>query len=485
MSYEAVVKDIDSQEADYIDVLRETCRIRSLSASPQHRGDVVKMAEWLKSKIETVAPGSKVEFVQPPYKQTLVTGEELELPPIVTAVIEPVHPNKRTILVYGHYDVQPAEKSDGWETDPWDLIELPNGELRGRGSTDDKGPIVGWINMINSYRRVGRELPVNFRFVFEGMEESGSVGFDDTVKMIAEKSDFFKNVDFAAISDNYWLSTVKPCLTHGLRGLCSVQVEITGFNADLHSGSFGGLVYQPMDDLVYLLGTLKDEKDNILIDGIMEGVMPITEAEKARYTDIYYDLQKVKNTQGTDRLRDEKDLTKMLMNVWRLPSLSIHGMEGAFSEPGFKTVIPRRVVGKFSIRLVPNMGMDQVAKVVREHLEKKFAARDPPNKLNLDIHCGRWYYVEPTSPVFVAAEKATERVHGVKPDFTREGGSIPITLTLAELTGQDVVLLPMGRIDDGAHSQNEKLDKSNYMLGMKTYAAFAEELATIPVTKKN
>lgn len=477
MSFDAVLKDIEAQEAAYINVLRESVRIRSLSSAAQHRPDCVTMAEWLKAKIKAISSEAKIEFVSVPYKEKLPTGEELELPPIILTTLAPIDPKKRTLLVYGHYDVQPAEMSDGWDTDPWDLIELPNGELRGRGSTDDKGPIVGWINMIESYKRVGRDIPVNFKFVFEGMEESGSVGFDDTVKLVASKSDFFKDIDFCCISDNYWISTKKPCLTYGLRGLCSVQMEVTGGKADLHSGSFGGMMYQPMDDLMALFQGLKDENENILIAGLQDEIMPITDEEKARYKDIYYDLEGVKKQQGVTKLRDEDDLTKMLMNIWRLPSLTVHGIEGAFSEPGFKTVIPRRVVGKFSIRLVPNMTTETVERLVREHLEKKFASRNSPNRLQLTIGTGRWYYCEPTSPVFKAAERATELIHNVKPDFTREGGSIPITLTLKELTGQDVVLLPMGRGDDGAHSQNEKLDRSNYLLGMKTYAAFLEELS--------
>lgn len=175
-----------------------------------------------------------------------------------------------------------------------------------------------------------------------------------------------------------------------------------------------------------------------------------------------------------------------------MPSLSIHGIEGAFSDPGFKTVIPRKVVGKFSIRIVPNMKGDQVESCIENYLQSKMAARQSPNKMTLSMQSGRWYvlkvirllqpffsfrwYVEPNSFTFKAACKATERVHGVTPDFTREGGSIPITLTLTEVTGKDVCLLPMGRCNDGAHSQNEKLDLSNYILGMKTFAAFLEEL---------
>eukprot|EP01054_Gregarina_sp_Poly1_P005241 Gregarina_sp_Poly_1__5240@NODE_2779_length_1723_cov_652_942029_g1752_i0_p1_GENE_NODE_2779_length_1723_cov_652_942029_g1752_i0NODE_2779_length_1723_cov_652_942029_g1752_i0_p1_ORF_typecomplete_len382_score39_73Peptidase_M20/PF01546_28/5e40M20_dimer/PF07687_14/6_3e20Peptidase_M28/PF04389_17/0_014_NODE_2779_length_1723_cov_652_942029_g1752_i04421587 len=367
----------------------------------------------------------------------------------------------------------------GWDSDPWKLTKEENGQLRGRGSSDDKGPLVGWLCMLRSYKEAGVDVPLNIKFVFEGMEESGSVGFDSTVQRVAKETSFFENIDFVCISDNYWLSTKKPCLTYGLRGLCSCEVTVSGPAMDLHSGSFGGQVYQPMDDLLYLLGSLKNDKDDILIPGIMDSVMEITDGERKMYEPIYFDMEAKKREIGMTKLRDDDDKIKCLMNVWRLPSLSVHGIEGAFSEPGFKTVIPRKVTGKFSIRMVPNMEGSEVQKLIQSHLTRKMEERNSPCQMRAIFNSGRWWYTEPTSKCFEAAKRATELVHGVTPDFTREGGSIPITLTLSELTGAPVCLLPMGRCDDGAHSQNEKLDLTNYTLGMRTFAAFLQELSSI------
>eukprot|EP01055_Gregarina_sp_Pseudo9_P001846 Gregarina_sp_Pseudo_9__1845@NODE_225_length_3521_cov_97_495405_g209_i0_p1_GENE_NODE_225_length_3521_cov_97_495405_g209_i0NODE_225_length_3521_cov_97_495405_g209_i0_p1_ORF_typecomplete_len481_score93_92Peptidase_M20/PF01546_28/5_3e47M20_dimer/PF07687_14/4_7e03M20_dimer/PF07687_14/1_3e19Peptidase_M28/PF04389_17/9_9e05_NODE_225_length_3521_cov_97_495405_g209_i019863428 len=467
---------IDSHIDDYVQLLSEAVSIKSVSAMAPHRNTVCKMAEWIKAKIESDWKEAKVDLHEIEGMQTL-DGQKVGYPPIITAHLQPHNDKLKTLLVYAHYDVQPAELSDGWDSDPWTLTKEADGQLRGRGSTDDKGPLVGWLCMLKSYQAAGIELPVNIRFVFEGMEESGSEGFDETIQRLTKTTDFFKDIDFVCISDNYWLSTKKPCLTYGLRGLCTCEVAVSGPAMDLHSGSFGGQVFEPMDDLLYLLGSLKDKDNKILIPGIMNNVMEITEEEKKRYEPIYFDMNAKKKEIGMTRLRDDNDQTKCLMNVWRLPSLTVHGIEGAFSSPGFKTVIPRKVIGKFSIRLVPNMQGEEVQDLIEAHLKTKMTERNSACTMSTVYGLGRWWYTEPTSKCFEAAKRATERVHGVTPDFTREGGSIPITVTLNEATKAPVCLLPMGRCDDGAHSQNEKLDLSNYTLGMRTFAVFLDELS--------
>eukprot|EP01056_Protomagalhaensia_sp_Gyna25_P005340 Protomagalhaensia_sp_Gyna_25__5339@NODE_675_length_2861_cov_1823_365344_g526_i0_p1_GENE_NODE_675_length_2861_cov_1823_365344_g526_i0NODE_675_length_2861_cov_1823_365344_g526_i0_p1_ORF_typecomplete_len505_score88_50Peptidase_M20/PF01546_28/6_7e43M20_dimer/PF07687_14/1_4e20Peptidase_M28/PF04389_17/0_0059_NODE_675_length_2861_cov_1823_365344_g526_i013452661 len=435
------------------------------------------MAQWIEAEVKKDWKEAEVNYYYPDQVQ-VVDGVEYKISPLVTVQLGPQDPKKRTLLVYAHYDVQPAEKADGWDTDPWKLVRLDNGEMRGRGSSDDKGPLVGWLCTLKAYKESGVEVPINVKFCCEGFEESASLGFNETLRDHIKHTGFLDDVDFVCISDNYWVTTSKPCLTHGLRGLLSVQLAIKGPKRDLHSGLFGGQVYQPMDDLIYLFSQLKDGDDNILIPGVMDDVMAITDEERALYEKLEFSIKDKKDEIGTTRLRDEENRTKCVMNVWRLPSLTVHGIEGAFSEPGFKTVIPMRVVGKFSIRLVPNQDPATIQKLVTEYVEKKFAERKSPNEISIHSEIGRWWYTEPKNAVFEAGKKAIEKVWGVTPDFSREGGSIPITLTLGEQTGAPVCLLPMGRSDDSPHSQNEKLDLSNYHNGMKVFASFLDELST-------
>lgn len=193
---------------------------------------------------------------------------------------------------------------------------LENGEMRGRGATDDKGPLIGWISMLKCYKNAGIAFPVNIKFCLEGMEESNSLGFDETARHVAAESDFFEGIDFCCISDNYWLSTHKPCLTYGLRGLTSCQVTITGPSHDLHSGLYGGQVYQPIDDLWTILGTLKDNNEQILIEGVTKDVKPVTPEEEALYKDIYCDFETRKREIGVDRLREEESKMRCLMQEW-------------------------------------------------------------------------------------------------------------------------------------------------------------------------
>lgn len=470
---------IESRSDAYVGELKEFVALKSVSAQAVTRPLVRETAEWIKNWILQNLPGSKCELRDIDFKQKDSDGTELELPPLVVAHLNEHDPSKKTLLVYAHYDVQPANKLDGWDTDPWELTLMPNKELRGRGSTDDKGPLLGWLLMAKAYADLKMELPINIRFISEGMEESGSIGFDETVAKMKDEKSFFENVDFACISDNYWLGDKKPCVTHGLRGVTSCYVSIQGPAVDLHSGSNGGMVYEPMDDLIAILASLKDSSNKILIPEILKEVAEVTEEEQKRYEPIDFDVSQRKRDMGVSMIRDENDKAKSLMNVWRFPCLSIHGIEGAYSEPGFKTVIPRKVIGKFSIRTVPHMTQEHTEGVIEKYVKEVFDQRKSPNKCTIEFSSGRWWYVDPVSPIFEAARKATETVHNVMPDYTREGGSIPITLTLSQAANCDICLLPMGRGNDGAHSQNEKLDLSNFISGIKVFSHFCQELATM------
>lgn len=222
-----------------------------------------------------------------------------------------------------------------------------------------------------------------------------------------------------------------------------------------------------MSDLVYLLNTLVDKDCRILVDGIYNDVAPLRPNEHETYDAISFDVDEYRKDIGCNKLSHKEDKTQLLMHRWRYPSLSIHGIEGAFYEPGQKTVIPRKVIGKFSIRIVPNQKIEEVERLVLKHLNEKWAERGSPNSFKAYLaHAGQPWAEDPTHPHYEAAKKATKHVYKVDPDMTCEGGSIPVTLTLQQATGKNVLLLPVGAADDGAHSQNEKLDIRNYIEGV-------------------
>jgi Cys-Gly metallodipeptidase DUG1 len=253
------------------------------------------------------------------------------------------------------------------------------------------------------------------------MEESGSEGLDAVV--IKEASGFLSNVDAVCISDNYWLNTRQPCLTYGLRGLSYYVVTISGPGADLHSGVFGGTVHEPMTDLFAIFSKLVTPAGKILIPGLDELVAPLTDEERARYEKIDFAVSDFESAIG-GKVTLSQDKAAVLMGRMRYPSLSIHGVEGAFSGAGSKTVIPACVKGKFSIRLVPNMTPDQVFPIVKKYLEAEFAKLGSKNTLKVEApHGGKPWVSDPTHWNFQAAAKATKKVYGVDPDYTREGGS--------------------------------------------------------------
>jgi Cys-Gly metallodipeptidase DUG1 len=431
------------------------------------------MGEFLATELKNL--GAEVEQ-RPLGKQP--GKEHLDLPPVVIARYGN-DPNKRTILVYGHYDVQPALMEDGWGTKPFELSIDDKGRMYGRGSTDDKGPVLGWLNAIEAHKKAGVDFPVNLLCCFEGMEEYGSEGLDDFINAEAKK--YFKDADAVCISDNYWLGTEKPCLTYGLRGCNYYSIEISGPGADLHSGVFGGTAHEPMTDLMAIMSKLVTPQGEILIPGINEMVAPVTEDEKALYKPIAYTMDNLYESLGSKTgIFDDKERT--LMGRWRFPSLSVHGVEGAFSAPGAKTVIPAKVVGKFSIRTVPNMEEDPVNDAVYKYIHSEFAKLNSKNKLKVFCqHSGKWWVASPHHWNFSAAAKAVEQVFGVQPDMTREGGSIPVTITFEQATGKNVLLLPMGSSTDGAHSINEKLDRRNYIEGTKLLGAYLHYVAEEPM----
>uniref|UniRef100_A0A8D8W926 Cytosolic non-specific dipeptidase n=2 Tax=Cacopsylla melanoneura TaxID=428564 RepID=A0A8D8W926_9HEMI len=463
---------IESNRKKFIDNLKEAVAIESISSSAQHRIQTTNMVHYMADKLKQL--GASVEICDIG-DQTLPSGESIKLPPVILGFLG-ADKAKRTVLVYGHLDVQPAEKEDGWNTEPFKLT-LQNDKLYGRGASDDKGPVLGWLHAIEAFQQTKKDVPVNIKFCFEAMEESGSQGLEPLLK--ERQTSFFSDVDFVCISDNYWLSTTKPCLTYGLRGMCYFCVEVECASKDLHSGLFGGSVHEAMTDLMYIMNRLVEPNGRILVPCIYKDVEPLGEDEDKLYEKIEFDTEAFRTAIDHSKLT-KPDKTQVLMSRWRYPSLSIHGIEGAFSGPGGKTVIPAKVTGKFSLRIVPDQTPHCVEKYVLDYLNTLWKQRESPNKFKAYmLDSGKPWRTNPEHPQYKAAARATQYVYNVEPDLTREGGSIPITLTFEEVTGKNVLLLPMGASDDGAHSQNEKIDVRNYIEGTKLLAAYLYEVSKI------
>ncbi|OQR72386.1 cytosolic non-specific dipeptidase-like [Tropilaelaps mercedesae] len=470
---EAVFKFIEAHETELINRLGEAVAIKSISAIPKHRPEIIKMVNWTKTNLEACGVKCELRYVG---EEHLLDNTKVPLPPILLGTLGDDN-NKKTVLVYGHLDVQPASQEDGWNSDPFSLTEI-NDNLYGRGTTDNKGPVVAWINAIEAYRRMRIPLPVNIKFCLEAMEESGSKGLEELLRSM-QASEFIGKIDFVCISDSFWLSTRRPCLTYGFRGLCHFGVEIECANKDLHSGSFGGVVYEAMNDLVWLMAQLVDDDNRILIPGVLEDIAELTPEEQQLYDDIDFDLDACLKDAGLHGLVYEtKD--EFLKARWRYPSLSIHGIEGAHFGTGTKSIIPKRVVGKFSIRVVPNQNLQKICTLVRDYISKLWKRRQSPNRLQFHNYTGCPYLLSSLdNPNLQAGARAIKKVFGINPDYIREGGSIPVALTIEEMTHKTVLLLPLGQSDDAAHSANEKISKRNYIMGSKLLASYIDEISKV------
>ncbi|XP_054674263.1 beta-Ala-His dipeptidase isoform X3 [Grus americana] len=396
---------IDVHQSDFIEDLKEWVAVESDSVQPHLRKEVIRMMALAADKLAVL--GATVNLVNLGSHQ-LPAGQDLPLPPVILGELGK-DPQNPTLCFYGHVDVQPAKKEDGWKTDPYTLTEI-NGNLYGRGATDNKGPVLAWINAVETFR---------------------------ALKLVE----------------------------------CG--------DKDLHSGTFGGIIHEPMTDLIALLDSLVDPTGRIQIPGIYDSIAALTEEEKKLYESIEFDLEEHKNNSGVKKfLYGTKE--EILLHLWRYPSLSIHGIEGAFHEPGIKTVIPAKVVGKFSIRQVPHMDLSVVKQQVVEHLEGVFSKRNSPNKLKVSMPLGaKPWLADVNGPLYKAARRAIKTVFGEDPDFIRDGSTIPVARMFQTITQKSVMMFPIGAADDGEHSQNEKISRHNYIEGTKVFAAFFLEISKL------
>jgi nonspecific dipeptidase len=310
---ENIFKYIDEHEGVYVKRLADAVAIQSVSCLPEKRTEVVRMVEYIAKEVERLGGRTRLEDIG---MQQLEDGTSLKLPPVLVGQLG-TDSSKKTVLIYGHLDVQPAAKSDGWDSEPFVLTERDD-KLYGRGSTDDKGPVLAILNAIEAYQQCGKPLPVNLKFVFEAMEESGSEGLDDLLVKLQGQG-WMKDVDFVCISDNYWLGETKPCITYGLRGICYFFIEVTCSSKDLHSGVFGGTIHEAMSDLIALMASLLDTKGRILVPGIYDDVAKVTGDESTSYDTIDFSMEAYRKEIGHNRLihDNKKDV---LMHRWRHPS---------------------------------------------------------------------------------------------------------------------------------------------------------------------
>lgn len=431
--------------------LKQLISFQSVSSDKSKAAISRKTAEYIIDQLKNLGATTK-----------LVENEEQGNNPLIFAKIGSQNSDKPTILCYSHYDVQPAALEDGWDTDPFEMTEK-NGYLYGRGTSDDKGPIVALYTAIQELQQEVPDLPVNIAFLYEGEEESSSGGFEASVN---KHKNFFGKIDGILVLDTSWFGETKPSMDYGFRGIAYMGVEISGPKKDEHSGS-GGSMREPMTDLIYLLSKLKNLDGKILVDGFYDQVKELTKEEEALYENVEFDLQAWKDYLGVKALPIE-DPKEVLMNMWRHPSLSIHGIEGAFAGPGSKTVIPAKVTGKVSMRLVPNQNPKQIADLFTKFVENEFQALNSPNNsLQVKIlGLGDWWYGDVNNFLFKAGEKAITEYWKIKPSYTRSGGSIPIIPFMEKLFKAPAMGFAIGQNTDGAHSQNEHIRIEN-LVGAK------------------
>ncbi|XDC66925.1 beta-Ala-His dipeptidase isoform X5 [Ovis aries] len=416
---EKVFQYIDLHQDEFVQTLKEWVAVESDSVqpAPRLRRELLRMVGLAADRLRGL--GARVASVDAGFQQ-LPDSQTLPVPPILLAELGR-DPKKPTVCFYGHLDVQPARQEDGWLTDPYTLTEV-DGKLYGRGTTDNKGPVLAWINAVSTFKALGEDLPVNIKFLIEGMEEAGSLALEELVRK--EKSGFFSSVDCIVISDNLWISQRKPALIYGTRGNSYFTVEVKCRDQDFHSGTFGGILNEPMADLVALLGSLVDASGRILVPGIYEHVAPVTEEEKRVYADIDLDVEEYRNSSQVKRfLFDTK---------------------------------------------------------VKQHLEYIFSKRNSSNQMTVSMALGLHPWIANISDrQYLAAKRAIRTVFGTEPDMIRDGSTIPIAKILQDTTQKSVIMLPLGAVDDGEHSQNEKINRWNYIEGSKLFAAFFLEMAKL------
>ena len=449
---EQAQKARDISESKLMDLLR----IPSVSTVPAHADACRQAAMWLAEDLDSVG----MEHVQ-----LLETGGH----PIVYA--DWLHaPNQPTVLVYGHYDVQPPDPLEEWNTNPFEPT-LVDGSVVARGAADDKGQLLVHIRALEAILSTSGTLPVNIRFLLEGEEESGSEHLDACIERYA---DLFA-ADVCMISDSHMLSASQPSLIASLRGLAYCEIHVTGPTHDLHSGSYGGAIRNPAEALATILSKLKDESGHITIPGFYDDVRELTDEDRAALARIPFSESDFLDETGASETFGEAGFS-VYEQVGARPTLEINGMVSGYTGDGAKTVLPAQAMAKVSMRLVADQNWHTIAEQFQQYVMSL-----APSGVQVAVrvlHGGEPAQVDPNIPAVQAASRALEQVFGTAPVFVRVGGSIPVVASVRELLGIPTVLMGFGLPDDRLHSPNEKFSLDQFHKGIATSIHFWHEYAT-------
>lgn len=445
---------IKENQNRFIEELFALLRIPSVSTDPKFKGDVIKAAEFIKGKLK--AAGADMVEVCPTPGHPIVYGEKL------------IDKNLPTVLVYGHYDVQPADPYELWDSPPFEPV-LKDNKIYARGSADDKGQMYMHVKAFEAMMHF-ESLPCNIKFLIEGEEEAGSENLDGFVKANRQKL----AADVVLISDTSIINMDTPSITVGLRGLSYLEVEVTGPNRDLHSGIYGGAVANPINVLCEMIASLKDDKGRITIPGFYDKVLTLSAEERKVLNKTPFDLEQYKKDLNIEEVAGEEGFTT-LERVGIRPTLDVNGIWGGYTGQGAKTVLPSKAYAKISMRLVANQDHREITNLFKQHFE---SIAPKSVKVKITPHHGGAPALTPIdSPAFQAASDAFQEIWGKQPIPTRDGGSIPIVALFNNELKINTILMGFGLDEDAIHSPNESYGVENYVKGIATIVAFFRHYA--------
>jgi acetylornithine deacetylase/succinyl-diaminopimelate desuccinylase-like protein len=448
---------IEGSHDQHLEELYEFLRIPSISAKTEHKPDIERAAQWVADNLRA-AGFQKIEIV-PTSLHPIVYAESLEAR------------GKPTVLFYGHYDVQPPEPLDLWTTPAFEP-SVRDGNLYGRGAVDDKGQVHIHLKALQSIHRLYGNLPINVKVLIEGEEEVGSVSLWNFVQNNKEKL----KADALVVSDTSMLAKGVPSITYGVRGLNYYQIELTGPIRDLHSGSYGGAVPNPLTILSELFARLHDKNFRVTVPGFYDQVAAVSKAERKALNALPWKKKAFEEAVGAPGYDGEKGFTTV-ERLWIRPTLELNGLWGGYQGEGAKTVIPSHAYAKFSTRLVPDQEPQKIARLVEKHIRKLL-----PKTVNCKfdvLSTGKPWVAPFHAPIFRTAQAALEKSFGKKAVFIREGGSIPFVTQMYDTFKVPCVLLGFGLPDENAHAPDEHIALENYFGGIKAIANFYIGLAAI------
>jgi acetylornithine deacetylase/succinyl-diaminopimelate desuccinylase-like protein len=454
MTMDRVDAYLKSHRGDFEEQLKALIRIPSISAQPDHDPDTRRAATFIRDDLAAI--GLNAEMIETK-KHPIVYAEWLGAP------------GTPTILIYGHYDVQPPEPLEPWLSPPFEPT-VRDGNLYARGATDDKGQMFTHLKAVEAWLKTSGKLPVNVKFVIEGEEEVGGVSLEAYLPANTKKL----ACDYAVISDSSQFAPGQPAITYGLKGLAYVELLVQGANRDLHSGTYGGAVANPLNALATILASLKGPDGKIRIAGFYDQVKPLEDWERAEFAALGFSEGDFQADLHVPSLEGEAGYTT-LERKWARPTCDVNGIFGGYAGPGPKTVLPCKAGAKLSFRLVPNQDPKTVARQFKDHVAKVC----PPGVTYEVIthHGAPAVLVSVDTPGVKAAVRAVEKGFGTKPVFMREGGSIPVVGLIKQHLGVDTLLLGWGQTDDNLHGPNEKFCVADFHRGIKSSAHLLEEVA--------